>query len=132
MSLHDSGAADQPVIGHRSTVSVLIERLEKATGPDRELDVEIGTLIGEADHSGPAFHRPFREWAKYYTASIDAALLLVPERHTWVLGCGRVVQYMSQVTPMRPAHHGASVGEADSTPAIALCIAALKAREAMA
>lgn len=46
----------------------LIAKLEAATGPDRDLDLEIGQFVGEADHSGPAHDRPFRMWARYYTS----------------------------------------------------------------
>lgn len=60
-------------------LAALIERLERATEGSRELDLEIGELVGQADHSGPAWHRPFKDWAKPYTTSLDAALTLVPE-----------------------------------------------------
>ena len=61
----------------KGTLTELLARVEAAVGPDRELDLAIGIEFGEADHSGPAYHRPFKDWARHYTASIDAALALV-------------------------------------------------------
>lgn len=101
----------------------LIERLEKATGPDRALDLAIGEAVGAANHSGPASHRPFRDWAKHYTASIDAAMTLVPEACAWQCGCE------IDFTPTaRVWGHDTHVDEFGATPVLALCIAALKAR----
>lgn len=61
----------------RGDVEGLLERVKAATGPDRELDRAIGEHFGECDYSGPAHHRPLSDWARPYTASIDAALALV-------------------------------------------------------
>ncbi len=110
----------------------LIERLERATGPDRDLDIAIGEAVGAADHGWPAYHRPFKDWAKHYTASIDAALTLVPEGFRWKLGYSKnvpcvasVVDYRIQMAP----NVGSFDAECDSNHAIALCVAALRARE---
>lgn len=131
--------------------SPLIERLEKASGPDRELDCRVWLLVGDA--LGEPFslrgHAPIKpsevvngRWMgsaveKYpndmqgiarswrvpcFTASLDAAMSLVPEGECW-----RVEDH-----PL--SGPGAIVGdEADTisccaTPALALCAAALKAR----
>lgn len=111
----------------------LIERLQNATGPDRKLDAEIAYV------TKPALQRcgPLEGWLKTdastktlnYTWSIDDAVMTVPKWHTWSVGCGRLVQYVARVTPVN-GNWGFSAGECDSTPAIALCIAALKARAA--
>ena len=110
----------------------LIEKLAQAEGPSRKLDAEISRALagGPADH----WYQDHRgvyvtdNCAPCYTASIDAALTLVPEgvevsieRYTdkgiraqrdlasaWVFGAPRAYA---------------------STPAIALCIAALSAKE---
>jgi hypothetical protein len=51
----------------------LIERLEKATGPDRDLDYDIANHISlDADTDAPP-----------YTGSIDAALTLLPPGFWW-------------------------------------------------
>ena len=118
----------------------LIERLERATGPDRELDVaivyalypDIGPYQGQCIGDEPIFwHDPYRKRpAPSFTSSIDAALTLVPEGHGWVL------DYMDPGEPdgaMVGAHacDGATF-DTPRPPALALCIAALKAREALA
>lgn len=96
----------------------LAERIEKATGPDRELDREIANgVIG-----WPMFAIPVNPiWR--YTASLDAAMTLVPEG--WFLngvyenGEGRTY------ATLRKCNLAAAVA---ATPALALCAAALKAR----
>lgn len=121
----------------------LLQRLSADKSPSRDRDAEIfisvtpgvleagridrlGGLVGWWPRDAP--YQSARE-VPQYTVSIDAALLLIPEWHRWRVGCGRRVQYIASVEPT-VADHGISVGETDSTPAIALCIAALKAREA--
>jgi hypothetical protein len=121
----------------------LIERLEKASGPDREVDAAI--MYAEIERgAGMTVARipELTETASYYTSSIDAALTLVPEgwpidQLSW---WPRVPQnYEDQrvcrvkIIALRPD------GFADKecfhavakSPAIALCIAALKARAAL-
>lgn len=110
-----------------SSLSDLIARLEKATAGSRELDAEIGAALGLCDHSGPAHHRPFKDWAKPYTSSIDAAMTLVPEGHLWKCGYSRYVPHIAEIVDY-DSHRGSFVGECDSNRAIALCIASLKAR----
>lgn len=106
----------------------LITRLEVATGPDRELDLAIWNVLNPKYPFGcisPALNK--------YTSSIDAALTLVPEGFavdlTAFTGCKygdaflwsdsreSGLRYSTRALPRRPAN-----------PAIALCIAALKAR----
>lgn len=107
----------------------LIERLQTATGPDRELDAEIGTLVGFVPKEKKHYRRgryPLqllrveKLWPAY-TASIDAAITLVPEH------CSFAVRFNVRSEAMV---YGQGAGEnADApTPALALCIAALKAR----
>lgn len=118
----------------------LIERLEKATGPDRDLD----RLIQLVDLGEPA-HGPVPE----FTASIDAALTLVPnaperpvldvgvpqklhwmlvdnayDEGYWQAGKAGAYIYDPILTPPRWKGYGATL-------AIALCIAALKARQSL-
>jgi hypothetical protein len=78
------------------TITSLLERVEKATGPDRKLDGEIfaafetysyGDVIpaagGMVVYAGPAPHAPGQgrfEVAPKYTSSLDAALALVEEK----------------------------------------------------
>lgn len=118
----------------------LIERLEKATGPDRDVDVAIWAALfadprkyrrasdegprysdWESNHSGK--WEPFYPIlnAAPYTASIDAAMMLVPEGSTWEVGFSDNRVFWAGIDE-HPSYRGA-------TAAIALCIAALKARE---
>jgi hypothetical protein len=99
----------------------LIARLEKAAYPDHEIDVAIHSALGV----------PTRQ----FTASIDAALTLVPEGCVWTVMTdyelpGRAhINYSIPIADERlrpPANFNADA----ATPAIALCIAALKARNA--
>lgn len=123
------------------TRSELIAALEKATEPSRGIDCKIYlAVVGLAQYEqlvwhganpvirynpGPpdvAFHGIPR-----YTASIDAALTLVPEGMEWVVfgaGGADVWHVGNDATLHRIDETYAS------TPAIALCIAALKAMEA--
>ncbi len=60
----------------------LIERLEKATGPDEILDRDIAFEIGT--YSAPDRGDPEGHWPAY-TGSLDAAMALVPEGYAWRL-----------------------------------------------
>jgi hypothetical protein len=119
----------------------LIERLKKATGPDWELDHEIFAhvhgwsypLHGAALHE---FNESTREHGRTdYTASIDAALTLVEPRSAWAVSHSPDADPQGYPRPYRATVMPdlAYSGRRDSTdhhghPAIALCIAALKAR----
>lgn len=121
-------------------MSDLIERLEKATGPNRELDEAIALavlsaggevrLLGMADDDPPLKMFTYPDGSKgtalRYTSSLDAALTLVPEGFAadiicYTSGNGRTAVWNE------PSIFRCDRG---STPAIALCIAALKARAA--
>lgn len=112
-------------------MSDLIERLEAALEGSRELDEEIAQAI---------FPKLIRRHASWYiddmrtdiepfSTSLDAALTLVPEGHAGLTM--RTNTSMPQVTihcapnSDRTNYYGEAV-----TVALALCIAALKAREA--
>lgn len=96
----------------------LIERLEKATGPNFALEQDIWCEIFAPD----AVAIPLDLKPPSYTASIDAALTLVPKGSTWDLTFD---DYL-----IACVGNGHNTGKHDTTPAIALCIAALKARKA--
>lgn len=95
----------------------LIERLEKATGPDRELDDAIRVACGF----------PPKPWN--YTASLDAALTLVPARAQWTLEQDAAWVRMLSDDDV-DEFQGHLFGREGNCTAIALCIAALKARMA--
>lgn len=99
----------------------LIERLEKATEPEWELDAAIARL----DDIREAFGDCADDEVPPYTSSIDAALTLVPEGCKWLvqdLGIG----FEACTYPRK----GVPCAAKGAAPAIALCIAALKARSA--
>lgn len=133
--------ADAP-IWRCSPMKELIERLEKATEGSRELDCEIAFLDGwrckTIDTIGLCWKKGDWSWTQEdyehppcYTTSLDAALSLVPRGHMWALVCTKVVGIEApHIAVVRP-------GDTDEdsrptykapTPALALCIAALKAR----
>ena len=100
-------------------MNTLIERLEALTAPSREVDL---LIMRHAENIGGD-----RENALPYTASIDAAMTLVPEKYAF--GCGKGT---SEPSVESWAWCGPDEGPYawGATPAIALCIAAIKAREA--
>lgn len=121
----------------------LIERLEKATGPDRGLDADIASYVGWTP--SPGYRRcsdnSWRRvipghtesdainsvtWSPEFTCSIDAALTLVPE------GFACEVRRYSSGNGLAKVWHkdGQRFAENGTTPTIALCITALKARVA--
>lgn len=87
----------------------LAERVEQASGPDRELDAEVALAVtgntAELSEGGNMIwcggghsvlaDLPAVPWSSrwiqvaHYTASLDAALTLVPDGHSWAAGdCG--------------------------------------------
>lgn len=111
----------------------LIARLERATGADRDLDEAIAEWRFQDDMAT----KRTSKWGpvpRYYTASLDAALTLVPEGLDWLI-CSRRRNfqdgYYVHIMNGDVNRDGRSVSVAwHPIPAIALCIAALKARSA--
>jgi len=121
----------------RATLLALADRCEQAAGPDRELDAEIAWMLTAQDRKrlgAPDLRReiwhaglPTPAWVLFenvssfhpaYTASLDAAVTLVPEGWGWMM-----------------MGNAAKVGRLPSrgaTAPLALCAAALRARAAMA
>ena len=129
----------------RTTLEALLARVLEGTGPDRELDADIALDLGVVaqragncfyghkhysvmvldrdyyDHDGNAPELP------HFTASLDAAITLVPEG--WAV---ELVQALSG-TPWHATLRGGSalvpiIGATAATPARALIAACLKAR----
>ena len=128
----------------------LIERIEAATGPDRELFEEaFAVAFGpepESKYDGRAWKRGepdfAPEWSAYIErrcrylqlvdaeAWLDAAMALVPEGcdradHVWPDNEGRFCTYL---WAQRKRHQVVARARA-ATPPLALCAAALRARE---
>jgi len=120
------------------TLSALIESLTAATGPDRELDRDIALAVFPflrdlpPSDCGGWIHPEYGKIAppSHYTGSLDAALTLLPLGYVWECGFGRFVPHCAVVRSMAGAHDGWTA-VCNSTRAIALCIAALRARSAL-
>jgi hypothetical protein len=134
----------------------LAERCETATGPDRELDVAIGLtgkfyvaeprypsaepMIGYVDEDGVRVEPGNGEQDRLvpcYTASIEAALTLIPSpaeypgSKTFLIDCATQTSVYSQPVAYVWNDKGKHMGKGH-TPALALCAAALRARAAQA
>ena len=128
----------------------LATRIEQAGGPDRELDLEILSSLGThvlekrmRDKKAWWYKIGGRQYERLnadtyareiprYTASIDAAMTLVPEGLVWSVMTdfelpGRA-RLWGSVMPGQVQDRGWSADAA--TPALALSAAALRAREA--
>ena len=111
----------------------LIARLEAATEGSRELDAQIFFALQPEYHgtavSKPAYGVFLRGYGSdgdlpHYTTSIDAAVTLIEGGNLWHV-CKRERSPCYLAAVLQP-HEGFSKA---STPALALCIAALKARQ---
>jgi len=132
----------------REAIIALASRCEQATGPDRQLDVEIVAAItpgivgierGPLDGSGDDYlfvFDPPRAWSESwllvprYTGSLDAALTLVPDGHAISLHIDADGTVIAGCMP----DDGDGCTDADicaSNAPLALCAAALRARAAM-
>ena len=111
----------------------LANRVEQASGPDRELDAAVWLHLPEQEghawkHGGDKFAHARQiagvAFVPRYTASLDAAMTLVP-KGLWAEG--------SLSSPGQLEVHGPCTYDPlgkgwAATPALALCAAALKAR----
>ncbi len=136
----------------RAEWEALIQRIEAAEGPDRELDADIHLalhpehLVAPWQRGVPAwqshiFFHAAKQWtieARRYTDSLDAAVSLVPEGHVWTLATwwcddDRWPPYYADCASGR-IKNGEEVfvheGRA-ATPALALTAAAMRARMAL-
>jgi hypothetical protein len=105
------------------TLLALAERCEQAAGPDAGLDLAIWTTLLDT----PGFQPP-SPWRTDYTASIDAAVTLVPEGHEWLRKNPESMTVYRVPGDLKEwAQHIYGRGATD---ALALCAAALRARAA--
>jgi hypothetical protein len=123
----------------------LAERCEKATGPSVEINGDIwkelhpNQVKGWCAPNGVPIDGYARRVAPLYTASLDAALTLVPEGWFWRAGRTSVFQAWAGVNRTHPDHCDKNdeffarreYWEPTWTPVLALCSAALRARAAM-
>ena len=112
----------------------LIKRLEVATEGSQPLDIAIALKLGWTTRSGgqgylyypPKSNR--NTVVPSYTTSLDAALTLVPEEAVWAVSCGD--DFSGFRATVMPKIASADPTAYAATPALALCIASLKARDA--
>lgn len=112
-----------------SELADIIARLEKATGPDEAIDAEVWCVVYAPDVVAIDHGAKFPP----YTTSIDAALTLVPNQ-PWIGPWSILSRGNSWEAEIGAGFHPRDVGyesraKSNATPAIALCIAALKARQ---
>lgn len=119
-------------------LNALIERLSRATGPDRELDALVHEAAGlpfVMEYWSESSTEQTRNLSRVpqYTRSIDAAMTLVPEEDS-----SNFEVCLEQHKRRTRTYWTVVIGHMRfdawfakaSTPAIALCIAALSARTA--
>lgn len=145
-------------LGHSATIAIaeLADRCEQATGPDRELDVllayEAGLIRGGDGHGyyygagnecdyvlerGCDAREQDAPELPYFTASLDAAMTLVPEGWGPALdSVERGKLPMAELWHHEAKHDGGGMPYQErakgvaTTLALALCAAALRARAA--
>lgn len=122
----------------RTTLLALAERVEAATGADRELDAAIDCAVrlpdlrpaqpddfdGKYGYSAGNIKCEHGFLMSYrYTASLDDAMSLVPSGYEWSVNwCGNSVANVSEIGVDYPVHCGGA-----ATPALALTAACLRA-----
>lgn len=105
----------------------LIAQLEQAEGPSRELDKAIARHLGWTPNTEGRWHRTAAISDRSidlprFTSSLDAALTLIPPGARWVL-------YSDGHAYVGPDNEPTAEW-CGYTPALALCVAALRARAA--
>jgi hypothetical protein len=118
----DAQTSDQDVKPdpREQTSERLLALLESADRGSSELDAQVAAAIGwrQMPDIAPCEPPP-------YSQSLDAALSLVPEWCAWSVGCE------IDFTPTaRVFGHDIHKEDFAATPALALCLAALRARQA--
>lgn len=104
----------------------LAAKVESADGPDRVLDYLIFAATLPPNYAylwdpADSNHR--------YTASLDAAMTLVPEGWAWMVGCAAGVRFCATIMPTDESGIEAdAIDMFAATPALALCAAALRSR----
>jgi hypothetical protein len=117
-----------------ATLLALADRCEQAAGPDKELDFTIDDFMLKHGAETDRIRNP--RYVLPYTASLDAAVTLVPEGYYWQAANGKRRHSEPQACADLFVAHGPNRGDmsftADAaTAALALCAAALRARAAM-
>jgi hypothetical protein len=116
-------------MSRKDELLALAERVEALTGPDRGVDAEVGRYFA-AQFLGYAPWEPQTGCAKF-TASLDAAMSLVPDGYWWNVGHVMGPQPDTQNMFWAMCHFRGAQWPYDrpiaATPALALTAAALRA-----
>lgn len=138
----DSAMTRETIAHPEDGLDQLIKRLEDAKEGSRELDREVALVSGWRRMGSE--HRPHGGWywrggpndctgtqvdnehPPHYTTSLDAALTLVPEGWNYALNSNGAIPVADVYQDVENDRWPSA-----STMALALCIAALKARQAM-
>jgi hypothetical protein len=125
----------------------LIKKLENAEGPDRELDVAIGFAVGRIRERNGNYllatgndsdmvvepnaydDHLVAQPLSYYTSSVDAAMTLIPRHAQWTIETDAAWVRWLEGEKVKETQGWFTRREGKAT-ALAVCIAALKAREA--
>lgn len=123
-------------------LAALIAKLESASEGSLDLDAAIYRLVsgfpeaperpGWLGENAQGQHGTFEGRARAYTTSLDAALTLVPAEHHWAIG--GETEWEARIRPsaaVRPVGMDPGKHHYAPTPALAVCLAALKARQAL-
>jgi hypothetical protein len=119
--------------------AALIEELERATAGSRELDVAIGRACGLTPKLKAVYKRGHYPLVKIrdheiwppLSTSLDAALTLVPPECATLLALGHGAKSSVSIGTLGNAETKWIGDGAAPTGPLALCIAALRARQAM-
>ena len=107
----------------------LIHELKQATEGSRELDWNIHKFLNIVTDMGEYRTTMVGVWLPHYTTSLDAALTLVPEGWEWELEWEHSTVAETEIARCKMGDPLLFIDPEAATPALALCIAALKARE---
>jgi len=111
------------------TLDSIIERLEKAEGGDREIDIALGIMFPKPTWATDGSWFDKDDFTRYpaYTSSVDAAIALAAKA---LPSCNWSIDKRDEGDP--EAWYTVSLGEIlvdAKTPSIALCLAILKAKQ---
>lgn len=118
---HGAAGLKGLVISQRLSGSGLRARLEAAREGNRALDLAICIALNTGRSTNPR-----NLGAPAYTSSLDAAMMLVPEGFLWSVD---TLDAFPEACVAGPGPIGPDSYISAATPALALCIAALKAQE---